>query len=109
MSVALVRARWIVGASILFALGAMLCYPGGTPLDASTVRYRITQNFLSDLGMTVAYNGQSNRLGASLFVGSLLLLLIGLGTCLLTIVRLSSAARASRPWARAAAAFGLLA
>lgn len=66
---------------------SMLQYPGGTPLDSSTRGYSISQNFLSDLGMTVAYNGQSNGLGAALFVLSLLLLVVGLGGTAVSIVR----------------------
>lgn len=94
---------------MLLAVGAMLRYPGGTALDATTARYSLARNFLSDLGMTVAYNGQPNRVGASLFVGSLLLLVVGFGACLAAIVRLFGAEPASRRWARAVGVCGLLA
>jgi|SRR5262245_7137241 len=103
------RVRWTVGLALALGAGAMLRYPGGTTLDATTQGYSMSGNFLSDLGMTVAYNGQANLLGASLFVVSLLLLILGLGSGLIAIIRLHWNDRASRPWARAAAACGFLA
>lgn len=57
--------------------------------------------------MTVAYNGRPNQFGASLFVASLLLLVVGLGSGLAAIIRLLWAEPASRRWARGAAAFGV--
>lgn len=47
----------------------------------------MSQNFLSDLGMTVAYDGRPNRLGALLFTLSLGALLIGLGGWLISVLR----------------------
>jgi hypothetical membrane protein len=95
--------------ALVLAIGAGLRYPGGTPLDPASVGYSMSHNFLSDLGMTVAYNGQPNGLGAALFVGSLLVLIGGLGSCLFAITRLQSSDAPSRGWARAAAACALLA
>ena len=110
MSVSIVqRACWTVGLGNALALGAMLRYPGGTTLDAASAGYSMSRNFLSDLGMTVAYNRQPNKLGASLFVASLLLLIVGLGHCLAAIIRLHWVDPASRRWARAAAVCGLFA
>lgn len=103
------RVQWTTGLALALAVGAMLRYPGGTPLDAATEGYSISRNFLSDLGMTVAYNHRPNELGAGLFVASLLLLVIGLGSCLATVIRLHWAIPASRRWARGAAACGALA
>jgi len=91
------------------AIGAMLRYPGGTPLDRTPAGYSLSSNFLSDLGMTVGYNGQSNRLGAALFVASVLTLVVGLGWTLATIVRLLAREHASRRWASLGAVLGLLA
>ena len=103
------RVRWTVALAFALVVVAMLRYPGGTPLDASTKGYSMSRNFLSDLGMTVAYNRQPNALGASFFVVSLFLLILGLGSGLAAIIRLHWAAPASRRWARAAAACGLFA
>lgn len=86
----------------------MLLYPGGTVRDPGTLGYSITLNFLSDLGTTVAYDGHSNRLGATLFVASLALL-IGCGVaCLIAFVRLSASHPGARFWSRAAIIVGLI-
>ena len=102
------RTRWAITIATLLAIGAMLRYPGGTPRDPATSGYTFLQNFLSDLGMTVAYDGRSNRLGALLFVSSLGILIVGLGSALLAIVKLHSRHPASRRLARAAAVVGVL-
>ena len=96
------RAQIAVAVACVLAIGAMLRYPGGTALDVTTRGYSLSRNFLSDLGMTVAYNHEANRLGAALFVASLLLLVIGLGTAGATIGRFLAMDAASRPWARLA-------
>jgi hypothetical membrane protein len=62
------RARWTVGFASVLAIGAMTRYPGGTVLDRTSPGYSLSRNFLSDLGMTVAYDRLPNRLGAGLFV-----------------------------------------
>jgi len=89
--------------------GAMARYPGGTAHDRSSVGYSLSRNFLSDLGMTVAYNGAPNRLGSALFVASLLLLVVGLGASVWTIVAVLRRERASRQWAMLAGMLMLLA
>jgi hypothetical protein len=92
------RARWAVALALALTLASVLRYPGGTLLDRSSVGYAASRNFLSDLGMTVAHGGQANRLGALLFVASLIVLVLGLGACLVGFVRLYSATRARRSW-----------
>lgn len=62
------RAQWAVGLALSFAIASMFLYPGGTGLDASTAGYSLWQNFLSDLGMTVAHNGQTNGVGGLCYV-----------------------------------------
>jgi hypothetical protein len=103
------RTRWTVGIAFVLSIGAMVRYPGGTALDPTTVGYSLSENFLSDLGMTVAYDHRPNRLGAGLFVISLLLLVIGLGHAVVRIVRRLADHPAARGWARAGALSGLLA
>ena len=103
------RTQFTVGVAAALATGAMFRYPGGTALDATTSGYSLSRNFLSDLGMTVAYDGQPNRLGAALFVLSLIVLVVGLGYGVLRIARTLSVHPAARPWARAAMICGLLA
>jgi hypothetical protein len=100
---------WSVSAGFLLALSAMARYPGGTMFDATTRRYSLSQNFLSDLGMTVAHNHESNRLGAALFVVSLMSLVVGLGSAIVGIARQLSKFPSARRWARSAAVCGLAA
>ena len=104
---ALGRARWSVAAASLLAVASMLAYRGGTGLDRSTSRYSLTNNFLSDLGMTVAWNGQPNRVGSALFVLSLAILVIGFGGALAAFVGRYGDSPRSRPFALAAAAIGI--
>ena len=99
------RGRQATLVATALALLAMWSYPGGTMLDHSTHRYHLFQNFLSDLGMTVAYDGRANGIGALLFVASLTILVFGLGGALLGFVRLYTSSRA-RPVVRAAMFLG---
>lgn len=103
------RARLTVGLALALAIGAMGRYPGGTALDATTLRYSLSRNFLSDLGMTVAYNHQPNRLGAGFFVLSLLLLVVGMGHAAVVVSLRLAVHPAARRWARSAAVSGLVA
>ena len=94
--------------AVALAIGSMLRYPGGTALDPTSRGYSLSRNFLSDLGMTVAWDRRPNALGATLFVLSLGILVLGLGGCLVRAVRLYSTSKRGRRFARAAAAVGLL-
>lgn len=94
--------RWAAGIAGLLAIVAIVQYPGGTFRDHSTRGYSLTHNFLSDLGATVAHNGQPNGLGSALFIASLTLLVIGLGGCLVGLVRLYAGTPAGRSLAMAA-------
>jgi len=101
------RGRQATVVATALALLAMLSYPGGTMLDHSTRGYQLFQNFLSDLGMTVAYDGRANGIGALLFVASLTILVFGLGGALLGFVRLYTSADA-RPFVRGAMLLGAI-
>jgi hypothetical membrane protein len=81
---------------------AMVQYPGGTSINAGTIGYTFDQNFLSDLGMTVAYNGRPNHPGSTLFLASLCAMVIGLGSALWHMIQRYLAMAASRSAARAA-------
>jgi hypothetical membrane protein len=95
-------------AALLFGI-AMLLYPGGTLLNPSTRGYSVFQNSLSDLGSTVAWNGQPNPRGALFnLAGCLLLVFAGLGCFIALIHVYSSSTRTSR-LARTAGALVLLA
>ena len=101
--------RWSIAVSTGLVVVAMLLYPGGTALDASTRGYSLSRNFLSDLGMTVAYDGRPNRIGATLFTISVLVLVLGLGGALAEFVRRYAVEPAARRFAIAAGVAGLLA
>ena len=62
----------------VMAMIAMMYYPGGTPWDAQTTGYTFWHNALSDLGRTVAYNGQDNPIASPLF--NVALSLLGVST-----------------------------
>ena len=58
---------------------SMLCYPGGATFDPTGSHYRFWQNFLCDLLLLEAMNGEPNTLGAALAAAAALqLMLIGL-------------------------------
>lgn len=71
----------MLSALIFFILATLLAaawYPGGTQLDASSTGYSWAQNFLSDLGNTMAWSGAPNWTACLLFNAGLLLV----GLCL---------------------------
>ena len=100
--------RWTSGFAAVLAAIAMLIYPGGTLRDPSTRGYSPAHNFLSDLGSTVTFGGQSNSTGALLFASSLALLVLGLVAALVGFMRLFSESPVTRSLVRAAATVGVL-
>jgi len=100
--------RMIRAAILCFVVCAgagMVAYPGGTRLDPGTVGYSFTQNAFSDLGRTVARNGEPNATSATLFV--LGLTAAGLGLAVFFVALLPLASNHSR--ARGVAWFACLA
>ena len=102
------RGQLATGVAIALAAIAIARYPGGTYRDHSVAGYSPFQNFLSDLGMTVAYDGAPNRLGSACFIASLVLLVVGLGGCVVGFYRQYSGDASSRGLSRAAAFVALL-
>ena len=70
--------RWAIAWFVLATAIAMVLFPGGTYLDRDARGYSFFGNFLSDLGMLVAWGGQSNHAGAALFIVSELILVLTL-------------------------------
>src|SRR3954464_8965084 len=97
--------RWASCASVVLIVIAL--YPGGTHPDPRTSRYSFSQNFLSDLGMTVTHGGHANRVGAPVFTAALALLALSIAGCALGFVRFHSTAPQARSFA-AAAGIGVL-
>lgn len=95
---------------IMCAGTSMLFYPGGTRLDPTTVGYSFTQNPFSELGRTVARNGEPNLVSATLFV--LGLTPAGLGLCAFFVALLplfSNCSRSVRWVARLGCMAGIIA
>jgi hypothetical membrane protein len=104
----LAPAQWALVIALMLAGGSVLSYPGGTLRDESAPGYSFSQNFLSDLGSTVAFNGERNVVGAVLFGLSVLILVLVLACSIVAAVRLLSATPGARPFARLAALAGIL-
>ncbi|OLS12795.1 MAG: hypothetical protein RBG13Loki_3577 [Promethearchaeota archaeon CR_4] len=56
---------------VLLTILAMFFYPGGTAGNHNTAGYSFTENFFSDLGRTLALNGDVNTISMSLFTFAL--------------------------------------
>jgi hypothetical protein len=87
---------------------AMYFYPGGTFRNPSANGYSLFQNSLSDLGSTIAWNGQPNYFGALFFVSGFGVLALAGVVCFVALVRVYSSCRITRWLARAACAAGIL-
>ncbi len=87
---------------------AMILYPGGTFLHPAAPGYSLFQNSLSDLGSTVAWNGQVNRASSFHAAASIMLVLAGCA-CFLGLIRVYSWSAASKRLARVAGIVILLA
>jgi hypothetical protein len=101
--------RWAITVALALFVLAMLLYPGGTVRNPSTRGYTFSENFGSDLGMTVAFNGRSNRASQIVSTVASVLLMLGLGAGATGVAAVYSASPRRRMWARAAVLAGLLA
>jgi len=101
-------ARWAAVAAAALIGAAMFCYPGGTFRDRSTQGYSWSQNFLSDLGATVAWDGRPNRSSAALFAAGFGLLALSGAIGAVGFVRLHLASPPARRAARVAGTAGVL-
>jgi len=102
-------ARYAVFGFALLTVASMSFYPGGNYRDRNSLGYHFFQNFLSDLGMPQSWSGQSNQVGALLFVTGEVLLAIGVIAFGVGVVRLSSSVYAARILGRLAAVAGIVA
>jgi hypothetical protein len=105
----------LVRAAILWfvvcAGAGMALYPGGTRIDPGTVGYSFTQNAFSDLGRTIARNGEPNLASATLFVLALTPAGLGLSAFFVALLPLVSndSRAATRAVARCACLAGIVA
>lgn len=89
---------------------SMSLYPGGTRLDRGTVGYSFTQNAFSDLGRTVARNGEPNLASATMFVLGLTPAGLGLAAFFVALLPVvSNRSRVARWLARAGCLAGIIA
>jgi hypothetical membrane protein len=58
----------------------MYFYPGGTPWDPSKIGYTYWENFLSDLGETIAKNGEPNLY--SMILSNSAIIVFGISICI---------------------------
>jgi len=93
---------------IILTLVAMLFYPGGTVTDPTTQGYLFFQNFFSDLGRTIARDGQANYPSAILFFISMFM--AGLALVIFSVIYTGffTRSRAARITSHIGAAFGVL-
>ena len=57
---------------VILNIIAMIMYPGGTLHNPDSNHYIFTENFFSDLGITVSHSGQNNIISCLLFNFSLI-------------------------------------
>jgi len=69
---------------LIFSTIAMFVYPGGTIADPTSHGYQFFGNFFSDMGRTIARNGEANTVAFILFTSSLVF--AGTGLVLFFIV-----------------------
>jgi hypothetical membrane protein len=94
---------------VILTVVAMFIYPGGTYDNPATTRYQFFNNFFSDLGRTVAHNGQPNPVSWLLFTTALALAGLSLVVyCLITSGLLKEDNR-SKWLGRAGSLFGVIA
>src|SRR5207302_8005455 len=101
-AIALKLNRWAAACGVALAAIAALLYPGGTFRNPSTSGYSLFRNSLSDLGSTIAWNGQSNYYGALFFMSGLGLLALAFAVSSVALVQVYSSSRITRWLARAA-------
>jgi hypothetical membrane protein len=83
---------------VVCAAASMWFYPGGTRLNPDTGGYSFTQNALSDLGRTVARNGEPNPVSSTLFILGLTPAGLGLSVFFIALLPLMSNRSRTLAW-----------
>lgn len=83
---------------VVCAAASMWFYPGGTRLNPDTEGYSFTQNALSDLGRTVARNGEPNPVSSTLFILGLTPAGLGLSVFFIALLPLMSNRSRTLAW-----------
>jgi hypothetical membrane protein len=108
MSIVLTLSRYGALTAAVLTVVAIFLYPGGTSLNPTTRGYSFFQNSLSDLGSTVAWNGQANPSASVHFAASSVLVAAALG-CFGVLIRIYSTSPIARWSSRIAGAVLVLA
>jgi hypothetical membrane protein len=95
-------------AAVVLTGVAMVLYPGGTVFDRTRQGYSFFENSFSDLGSTVAWNGQSNP-GAPFELAAAIVFVLAGCICFFALVRVYSSASRTRWLARAGGIVALVA
>jgi hypothetical protein len=94
---------------LIFSTIAMFFYPGGTVADSSERGYQFFGNFFSDLGRTIARNGEGNAVSFILFTSGLVFAGVGLVLFFIVFPRFFNASSLERVISLAGSVFGILA
>ena len=94
---------------LLFTASAMLLYPGGTKSDHDTTGYDFLNNFFSDLGRTLTFNGEEKNASFYLFTSALISTGISTIALFLLFPALFNIKQISRKFSFGAAAGGVIA
>jgi hypothetical membrane protein len=97
-----------LAAAVVLTAVAMVRYPGGTLCDPTSRGYSFFENSFSDLGSTVAWNGQSNPGSPFESAAAIVFVLAGC-VCFFALVRVYSSASKTRRLARAGGFVALVA
>jgi hypothetical protein len=93
---------------LLLSTVAMFFYPGGTYSDEDTAGYAFMQNFFSDLGRTLAHNGDSNTVSMVLFIIALSVAGLSLIVFFLAVLPHFAENRTSRRLSKAGSTLGVI-
>ncbi len=94
---------------IIFIGIGMILYPGGSQVDPNTVGYTFFENSLSDIGRTIALNGEPNLPAMICFFIGTTAFGLSLFTFACAYGNMESTTKASRLFGQVANGFGILA
>lgn len=96
-------------AFVVLTTVAMFFYAGGTVLDPQRAGYSFTNNFFSDLGLTITRSGQPNTISALLFTAGLTLAGVALAAFFVAFTQFFTRPRWIQALSLLGALFGVIA
>ncbi|MHA1673418.1 MAG: hypothetical protein ACTSYI_07305 [Promethearchaeota archaeon] len=94
---------------IIFIGIGMILYPGGSQVDPNSVGYTFFENSLSDIGRTIALNGEPNLAAMICFFIGTTAFALSLFTFACTFGNMDSTTKAGKRFGHVANGFGILA